>query len=204
MPTLAHNFEALLNRASELDNDAVGTLLTSQQDSLRRLLSARFDRRMAGRLDVEDIMQDVWVVAIVRFPEYVKDPGIPFPEWMRHVALDCLSRCHRTHIRTRKRSVRAEVRQNGMNGGPTYGALLNRALSAEKLPCTNCDSYELCERVAEFMKGLSQSDQTLLYMRIIKNDPAKAVATALHLTEAAVRVRQLRALDWLRQQLGTD
>ena len=205
MPTLVHEFDTLLNRARECDNDAVGTLLTSQQAAMKRLVSARFDRRLAARLDVEDVIQDIWVVAVGRLPEYVKDPRMPFPDWLHHVALDCLSRCHRRHIRTRKRSVCAEARRDDEKpDGCDNRSQVTCNVSVDEAPSCCCERRDLCERIEELMMELSQSDQKLLRLRIVEQIPAKRVATTLGITEVDVSVRQIRALRWLRHRLLDD
>ena len=73
MPTLVDEMDALLNRAREGDNDAVARLLAGQQEAVRCFVSARFDRRLAARLDVEDVIQEVWVVVVRRLPKNKKD-----------------------------------------------------------------------------------------------------------------------------------
>src|SRR5262245_21609420 len=109
MHPVAQDPDALLNRAKELDNSAVGALFSSQQDTVTRLVAARYDRRLAARVDVEDIVQDVWAEAMCRFPAYINDLAVSFPDWLHGVALDCLAHCHRAHILTKKRSICAEV-----------------------------------------------------------------------------------------------
>src|SRR5262249_55589114 len=110
MPPLAEQHDALLSHARERDVQGIAALWKSQHDCVVRFISAHYDPRLCARIDVDDIVQEVWAEVAVRFPEYTKDATIPFEDWLQHVALDCLARCRRAHIGTKKRSVCAEAR----------------------------------------------------------------------------------------------
>jgi RNA polymerase sigma-70 factor (ECF subfamily) len=204
MPTLVDEMDALLSRAREGDNDAAGSLLTSQEEAVRCLVSARFDRRLAARLDVEDVIQDVWVVVVRRLPRYKKDPGMPFPDWVQHVTLDCLARCRRVHLRAKKRSVFAEGRRNLCRHGPDCKSFITSVEFHGEGPGCNCDRHELCECVGKLVKSLPHSDQELLRMRVLQGVPVRDVAMSLRMTVATVRLRLFRTLRWLRQCLEDE
>jgi RNA polymerase sigma-70 factor (subfamily 1) len=190
--------------ARQSDRTAIRTLFDSQNDELTRFVAVRLDSRLKGRLDAEDVAQDTWLQVVGRLSGYDNRSDLPFPDWLKHVALDCLSHCHRTHITARKRSIRAEVRQNGINGGPPCCALVDQAFSEEESPGSKCDRREIFARVKRLIDGLPECDQQIIRLRIIEKRSARDVALVLSITEAAVRLRQFRLLRWLHDSLEAE
>jgi RNA polymerase sigma-70 factor (ECF subfamily) len=198
MPMLVDDFDELLTRARRRDGDAIGTLLTSQHNLVVCVISARLDRRIKARIDVDDVVQEVWLEAVSRFAEYAKDPRMSFRDWLQHVALDCVSRCHRRHIRTKKRSVCVEVH---FGWQPKHEDVFNRLSSAGQSERSTQDEEGLLQRIGRLVKSLPASDQDLLRMRIIEEIPVRQVAMILQMTEAAVRLKQFRILRRLHRCL---
>ena len=67
---------------------AVEELFDRHRDPLRRMIAMRLDQRLAQRVDVSDIIQDVLIEANRRLVEYVQSPSIPFHLWIRQIAKD--------------------------------------------------------------------------------------------------------------------
>src|SRR5207247_10426481 len=76
----------LLQRAKTGDGAAVNELLNRHRDALRRLVELRLDPAIKRRVDASDIVQDVLVEANRRLKEYLVQPAMPFPLWLRHIA----------------------------------------------------------------------------------------------------------------------
>ena len=55
MPALFDELDSLLSRAGVCDSETIGSLLTSQASAVMCLVAGRLDRRLAARIDVEDI-----------------------------------------------------------------------------------------------------------------------------------------------------
>ena len=58
----------LLRRAAEGDEDALAELLGMHRERLRRMIAIRLDRRLYGRVDASDIVQEAVVEAARRLP----------------------------------------------------------------------------------------------------------------------------------------
>ncbi len=91
-------FELLVKRAVEGEVGALTQLLTSQQAWLGKFIASRLDRRLAPRLDVGDVVQEVLVEVAGKFPEYVARSPIPFVAWIKQITLERLSQVHRLHV----------------------------------------------------------------------------------------------------------
>jgi RNA polymerase sigma-70 factor (ECF subfamily) len=196
--------DLLLHRAARGEIGAMAALLTGQRADLTQFVASRLDRRVAARLDVADIVQDVLIEAACKFPKYIEQRPVPFPVWLQRLALECLAHTHRAHVRTKKRSVCREVQQSGGNGATASGYHLSRAKARDKTPSSDVAGKELFARVGVLMKQLSACDQEALRLRFVEQMPVAEVASRLGLTEGALRMRQLRALRQLRELLEVD
>src|SRR3954447_16364237 len=99
----------LLRRAAQGDQAAWGALLVRSRDRLRRMVALRLDRRLQGRVDPSDIIQESFIDAARRLPEYVKNPSIPFFIWLRRLTGQRLLEQHRRHLGAQTRDVGREV-----------------------------------------------------------------------------------------------
>jgi RNA polymerase sigma-70 factor (ECF subfamily) len=88
----------LLWRAAQGDQQAWGTLLVRSRDRLRRMVALRLDRRLQGRVDPSDIIQEACIDASARLAEYARQPDMPFFLWLRFLTGQRLLRVHRQHL----------------------------------------------------------------------------------------------------------
>ena len=63
---------------SEGEQRAWEQLLDKYRDRLNRLVTLRLDRRLRGRVDASDVIQEASLEAVRRLPEYLKNPSMPF------------------------------------------------------------------------------------------------------------------------------
>jgi RNA polymerase sigma-70 factor, ECF subfamily len=193
--------DILLERAAAGEIGATAKLLNSQRDALTRFIAARLDKRVAARLDAADLVQDVLIEAAAKLPDFLENRPIAFRAWLQRLALECLSHSRRTHIRAKKRSVEREIQQSAANATDVNGFHLSHARSRDKTPSSDVAGRELYAEVGRLMLGLAECDREVLRLRFVEQLPVAQVATALHITEGAVRMRQLRALRELRELL---
>ena len=67
----------LLRKARAGDAAALGALFAHHRDRLRQMVRLRLDRRVAGRLDPSDVLQEAYLDVARRFPEYAADRALP-------------------------------------------------------------------------------------------------------------------------------
>src|SRR5438105_15098015 len=73
----------LLRRAKAGEQQALAALFSRYRDRLRKMVRLRLDRRMSGRIDASDVLQDAYLDVARRFPEYAAAPTVPFYLWLR-------------------------------------------------------------------------------------------------------------------------
>src|SRR5262245_46199472 len=87
-----------LRRASEGDPEALGEWFTRYRDRLRRLVQLRLDRRLQGRIDPSDVLQEAYLEAARALPAYLRDPAQPVFLWLRYLTGMKLQALHRHHL----------------------------------------------------------------------------------------------------------
>src|SRR5437764_4495631 len=99
----------LLRRAAGGDEAACAELFSRYRDRLKRMVHLRLSRRLQGRVDDSDVVQESFLDIARNLPEYVKDPKLPFFLWLRHLTGLKLAEVHRRHLGTQLRDADREV-----------------------------------------------------------------------------------------------
>ena len=73
----------LVERVRAGDPAATGEALVRHRARLRRMVEARLDRRVRGRVDPSDVLQDGFADAVAKLPSYLTDPRLPLFLWLR-------------------------------------------------------------------------------------------------------------------------
>jgi RNA polymerase sigma-70 factor, ECF subfamily len=60
----------LIERARAGDRDAVNEIFARYRDRLHRMVDMRLDRRLQGRIDASDVIQEAYVDVVSRLEEY--------------------------------------------------------------------------------------------------------------------------------------
>src|SRR5262249_14897254 len=99
----------LLERASQGDPEGWGALLARHRERLRRMVALRLDQRLLGRVDPSDVIQESYLEAWNRLPEYLRAPTMPFYLWLRFLACQKVMTLHRHHLGRQMRNAGREV-----------------------------------------------------------------------------------------------
>src|SRR6184192_4260538 len=99
----------LLQRAAAGDTEAVNELFTLYRDRLRAMVRLRLNRRLQGRVDPSDVLQEAYLEVCKGFAEYARAPALPFFLWLRHVTGQKLIAVHRQHLGAQVRDADREV-----------------------------------------------------------------------------------------------
>ena len=194
--------QELLSGARAGDEQALDCLLDRHRDSLRKMIAMRLDHKLAQRLDVSDVVQDVLVEANRRLKDYLANPAMPFHLWIRQIAKDRIIDAHRRHRVSGKRSVDREqpLKAAGVVDQSTLD-LAAQLVDRELTPAAAATQRELALHIQAAIDQLDERDREIILMRHYEQLSNQEVASALELTEPAASMRYLRALKRLRSQL---
>ncbi len=187
--------DALLASVAAGDSSAREQLLRRHRDRLHRMVSCRLDPRLAPRIDPSDVVQDVLLEANRRLEAYLRKRLLPFYPWLRQLAVDQIGMTHRRHIGAARRSVRREEPA----GLPDASAheLAGRLLNTSAGPSARLRREEKRLHIRAALDRLSERDREILALRYLEQLNTAEVAAVLSLTEAAVKMRLLRAIQRL-------
>ncbi|MFO0954030.1 MAG: sigma-70 family RNA polymerase sigma factor [Isosphaeraceae bacterium] len=196
--------EDLMLRANGGDADARQALLACHRERLRRMVALRLDRRLAARVDPSDVVQDALADAGQDLSDYLRRRSIPFYAWLRGYAWDRLVEVHRAHLAAGKRSVSREQPWPAPSADESAAALADVLVASATSPSRRLlrDEARLLVRAA--LEQLPPRDREVLVLLYMEDLSAVEIAVVLDMTEGAVRVRHLRALDRLRRLLPAD
>ena len=99
----------LLLRLEGGDERALTELFARHRERLRRMIRLRLDRRLQGRIDSSDVLQDTYLEVARRAREYVAQPSMPPFLWLRFLTGQTLLALHRHHLKVQMRDAGQEV-----------------------------------------------------------------------------------------------
>jgi RNA polymerase sigma-70 factor, ECF subfamily len=189
----------LLRRAAQGDQAAWGALLVRSRDRLRRMVALRLDRRLQGRVDPSDTIQEAYIDASARLPEYARQPDMPFFLWLRFLTGQRLVRVHRQHLGAEMRDVAREVSlYRGALPAATSAALAAQLLGCDTRPSEAAVRAERSIRLQEALNSMEPLDREVLALRHFEQLSNAEAARVLGLQEGAAAKRYVRALKRLR------
>jgi RNA polymerase sigma-70 factor, ECF subfamily len=195
--------DKLLEQAAQGDQRGLGTLLGRHRDRLQRMVSLRMDRRLRGRIDPSDVIQEAYLEASVRLAEYLRDPSMPFFLWLRFLAAQKLVTLHRHHLGVQMRAADQEV---ALCRGPfpeaSSAALAGQLLGHDTRPSEAAVRAELKIRVQDGLNSMDPLDREVLALRHFEQLSRAEIAQVLGVSEGAAGKRYIRALERLKQILG--
>lgn len=208
MDTSANNQEAialeeLLQRVRNDDADAVGEIFAHYRSRLRRMVQLRIDRRLQGRLDASDVLQEAFLDVSMRAAEYSARPELPFFLWLRLITGQKLLEIHRRHLKTQMRDATLEISLHRgalpeANSISLAAQLLGRLTSAS----TAAVRAELQIQLQQVLNAMDPLDREILALRHFEELSNGEVASVLNLTKSAASNRYVRALKRLKDDLS--
>ena len=198
MPATDSDTDDLVTSAASGDPDARGRLLDHHRDRLRRMVALRLDQRLAARLDPSDVVQNALAVATARLDDYLARRPVPFYLWVRQIAWEQLVKAHQRNA-AGKRAVGRE--EPPPLADASVRALADRLAASATSPSRRVLRSELRVRVRAALDALPPAAREVLALRHLERLSTAETAAVLGCSEGAVKIRLLRALQRLRDQL---
>jgi len=194
----------LIAQAVRGDRRALGELLGRHRERLHRMVALRLDRRLQGRVDPSDILQDACLDAARRLPEYHQNPTMPFFFWLRFLTGQRLVDEHRRHLGAAGRDAGREIRlYDGALPEPTSAALAARLLGRLTTPSQAAIRAERKIRLQEALNRLDPIDREVLALRHFEELTNGEAAAVLGLDKSAASKRYARALIRIKDALAS-
>ena len=188
-----------LKRAAAGDEQALRTVLAEHRDRLKRMVHLRLSRRLAGRVDDSDVLQEAFVEVARKLPEYAREPKLPLFMWLRHLTALKLAEVHRRHLGTQLRDADREVTLH--RGGLPLAdsvSLAAQLLGTLTTPSQAAIKAETRLLVQEALNGMDPIDREVLALKHFEQLSTAEIAEVLGLSKAGAGSRYLRAIKRLR------
>jgi RNA polymerase sigma-70 factor (ECF subfamily) len=200
MPGDANDNEALLERARNGDCAALAELFQRHRGRLEQMVRLRLDRRLQGRLDPADVLQEAYLDVARRFPEYAANPALPFYVWLRLLTGQRLIDLHRLHLGTKMRNAGLEVSlYRGDFPRASSASLAELLLGRLTTASRAAIRAETQLRVQEAHNAMDPIDREVLVLRHFEMLSNEETAQVLGLKPSAASNRHIRALKRLKE-----
>jgi RNA polymerase sigma-70 factor (ECF subfamily) len=189
----------LLRRARAGDAAALGALFAHYRDRLRRMVRLRLDRRVCGRLDPSDVLQEAYLDVARRFPEYAAAPPVPFYVWLRALTGQRLIDLHRQHLGAKMRDAGQEVAlYRGALPQASSVSLAQQLLAGWTSPTQAAVRAEMQLQLQEALNGMDPIDREVVVLRHFEELSNVETAAVLGIEPSAASKRYLRAVRRLK------
>jgi RNA polymerase sigma-70 factor (ECF subfamily) len=194
----------LMQRLAAGDPQALADAFARYRDRLRRMVQMRLDRRLQGRLDASDVLQEAYLDASSRAATYAANPTMPFFLWLRFLTGQRLLMLHRQHLGTKMRDVGQEVSlYRGAMPQASSASLAAHLLGRLTSPSQNAARAEMQLKLQEALNGMDAMDREVLTLRHFEELSNSEVAMVLGIQKTAASNRYVRALMRLRDVLSS-
>jgi RNA polymerase sigma-70 factor (ECF subfamily) len=192
----------LLRQAATGDQHALGALWNRYRARLKRMVRLRLHRRLQGRLDPSDVLQEAFLDFARRAGEFAENPDVSFFLWLRTLTGQRLQMLHRKHLGAKMRDAAREI---SLHRGPmpqaTSVSLAAQLLGHFTSASAKVARAEMQIMLQEALNGMDPIDREILALRHFEELSNNETAEVLGIDRSAASSRHVRALKRLRQIL---
>lgn len=182
----------------EIDATEYAALFAGCRERLWNLLRFHLSSQMGARIDPDDVLQEVYIAAWQRFSAYSPTAFPSFFLWIRIVALQTLQNMHRFHY-AQKRTV---VRERSIDFWSQAAHMNEEFMASITSPSQRAMRNEMFAKVSQAIESLSPNDREVITLRHFEELTNIEMASLLNLSEQAVSLRYIRAIDRLRHRIA--
>ncbi|MCI0681170.1 MAG: sigma-70 family RNA polymerase sigma factor [Gemmataceae bacterium] len=201
VPRVTANPQHLIAEARSGSAAALGTLLELYRNYLRLLARVEIGRRLQGKLDASDLVQETFVEAHRNFGLFRGADEPQLLGWLRQILAAKVANLLRHYFGTKGRDIRLEQAVAGAleNSSQAWGQQLAAALSS---PSQAASRREQAVLLADALGRLPDDYRDVIVLRNLEALTFPQVAERMSRSQDSVEKLWLRALTRLRQVFG--
>jgi RNA polymerase sigma-70 factor (ECF subfamily) len=193
--------DLLLSAARAGDEAARGRILEAFRDYLRLLARLQIDRRLQGKLDASDVVQETFLQAHRCFGQFQGTSESELAAWLRQILTSRLLDQARRYLGARQRDVRLE-RDLAADLDRSSQALAGGLVARESTPSQRAAQREQAVRLATALEQLPAAYRQVIVLHQLEDLSFPEVAARMGRSLDSVKNLWLRALARLRRVLG--
>lgn len=190
----------LLQSARGGNREALGRLLELYRNYLRLLARLQVGRRLQGKADPSDLVQEAFLAAQRGFPQFRGTSETELIDWLRQILASKILDLARRYLGTRRRDVRLE-RQLAEDLDGSSRALGAALLAGDSSPSTGVLRRERAVLLADAIKALPTDYAEVIILRHLEGLPLAEVAERMGRTVDSVKKLWVRGIAKLREAL---
>lgn len=192
--------EAPTQPAESGDEWELAKLFEQHSERLLQMVRLRMDRRLQGRVDAADVLQEAYLECAHRLADYRKYSEMPLYLWVRFLTCQKLIDLHRYHLGAKMRDASQEV--SLYRGAlPQASSVMLAAQLLGKLTSASCLAIrgETQVMVQDALNKMDPIDREVLVLRHFEMLTNEETAQVLSLKKTAASNRYIRALKRLKE-----
>lgn len=202
MSKVEHDQGRLVELLQNGDQQALADLFALHTARLHNLISMRLDKRVASRVDVDDVLQEVFLDASDRIHHYMNEHSGSIYVWLRLIAMQTIANVHRRHLGTKMRDAKRERSiHQAQPPSAASASLALQLLGQLTSPSQVAMREETAVRIERAIEGMSALDQEVLRLRHFEQLSNTEIAEVLDINKKAASIRYVRALKRLKHIL---
>lgn len=190
----------LLSRATEGNLDCLGELLAHVLPELRGSLTGQISQKWRAKLDEDDVVQVTCLEAFLSIRQFKPAGMNSFIAWLKRIATHNLKDAIESLSADKRPDPTKQVQSPGED---SHVALYEYLGGHTKSPSHQARREEAKSALARSISKLPDDYQTVIRLRELEEKPLAEVARLMNRSEGAVHMLRARALDRLRELLGT-
>jgi RNA polymerase sigma-70 factor, ECF subfamily len=196
-----HDVDRLLREARGGDSGALGEMLELFRNYLTLLSRLQIGRRLQGKLDAADVVQEVFLLAHDRFAQFRGGTESEFIGWLRQILASRLAELARHYYGAQSRDVRLECELAQELDASSRE--LDRALVARgSSPSQQAARREQAVLLANALERLPDHYREVIILHQLQDLSFTEVAERMERSLDSVKNLWIRALSRLRHLLG--
>jgi RNA polymerase sigma-70 factor, ECF subfamily len=191
----------LLRQARDGDSGALGGLLELYRNYLTLLSRLQIGRRLQGKLDAADVVQEVFLRAHDRFTQFRGGTEAEFIGWLRQILASRLAELARHYYGAQRRDVRLE-RELALELDASSRELDRGLVARGSSPSQRAARREQGVLLADALERLPEHYREVIILHQLQDLSFAEVADRMGRSLDSVKNLWIRALTRLRHLLG--
>ncbi|MDA1163561.1 MAG: sigma-70 family RNA polymerase sigma factor [Planctomycetota bacterium] len=180
----------------------VAEIFSEFQPRLERMVEFRLDRRLRGRVDSSDVIQEAYIEIARRIADYTSSPTVAFYVWVRQITWQTLVSVHRRHL-GQKRHPKMEVRIALRDANDTTFSIAQALVAQLTSPSGVAQRNEDYDQLREALASMDDTDREVLALRHFEQLGNNEVSEILGISRTAASNRYVRAIKRLGDVLDS-
>jgi RNA polymerase sigma-70 factor (ECF subfamily) len=194
--------EALLRLARSGDGPSLGQLLELYRPYLALLARLQIGRRLQGKVDAADLVQETYLEAHRDFAQFRGDCEAELVGWLRQILATNIANQVRRYYGTQRRDVRLE-RELAVELDESSRVLDNGLIASQSSPSQQAARREQAVLLADALARLPEDYREVIILRHLEELTFPEIGRRMERSVDSVEKLWARALVRLRRTLGS-